>query len=82
MSSVAVAARGAALSVSGLVAGYGSGVESKRSRVPVLVTGLLVAGMVLLIQDIDRPGAGFIRVSQQPLANAASTIDAFPAARP
>jgi hypothetical protein len=34
--------------------------------------------MVLLIQDIDRPGSGYIRVSQQPLANAAAAIDAFP----
>jgi hypothetical protein len=59
-------------------AGYGSGVESKRTRVPVLITGILVATMVLLIQDIDRPGSGFIRVSQQPLVNAAATIDAFP----
>ena len=63
-------------------AGYGSGVESKRTRVPVHITGLLVATMVLLIQDIDRPGSGFIRVSQQPLVNAAATIDAFPAGRP
>jgi hypothetical protein len=72
-----------AMSIMGIgFAGYGSGVESKRSRVPVLVTGILVAGMVLLIQDIDRPGAGFIRVSQQPLVNAAATIDTFPVARP
>lgn len=60
-------------------AGYGSGVESKRTRVPVHITGLLVATIVLLIQDIDRPGSGFITVSQQPLVNAAATIDAFPA---
>lgn len=63
-------------------AGYGSGVESKRTRVPVHITGILVATMVLLIQDIDRPGAGFITVSQQPLVNAAAAIDAFPAAGP
>jgi hypothetical protein len=63
-------------------AGYGSGVESKRTRVPVHITGILVATIVLLIQDIDRPGSGFIRVSQQPLVNAAATIDAFPAGRP
>jgi hypothetical protein len=59
-------------------AGYGSGVESRRTRVPVHVTGILVASMVLLIQDIDRPGAGFIRVSQQPMVSAAATIAAFP----
>ncbi len=72
-----------AMSVTGIgFAGYGSGVESKRARVPVLITGILVATMVLLIQDIDRPGSGYIRVSQQPLANAAAAIDAFPAGRP
>ncbi|WP_422031053.1 hypothetical protein [Reyranella sp.] len=63
-------------------AGYGSGVESKRTRVPVHITGILVATMVLLIQDIDRPGSGYITVSQQPLVNAAAAIDAFPAGRP
>lgn len=68
-----------AMSIMGIgFAGYGSGVESKRTRVPIYITGLLVATMVLLIQDIDRPGTGFITVSQQPLANAAATIDAFP----
>jgi hypothetical protein len=59
-------------------AGYGSGIEAKRTRVPVYLAGILVACMVLLIQDIDRPGAGFIKVSQQPMANAAATISAFP----
>lgn len=59
-------------------AGYGSGVESKRTRVPVYITGLLVVAMVLLIQDIDRPGAGLIKVSQQAMANVAATIAAFP----
>jgi hypothetical protein len=59
-------------------AGYGSGVESKRTRLPVHLAGILVSAMVLLIQDIDRPGAGFVRVSQQPMANAAAAIAAFP----
>ena len=59
-------------------AGYATGIESKRSRLPVYITGILVAAMVLLIQDIDRPGAGFIKVSQQPMANAAAALAAFP----
>lgn len=59
-------------------AGYGSGLESRRSRLPVFLTGILVAAIVLLIQDIDRPGAGFIKVSQQPMANAAAALAAFP----
>ena len=59
-------------------AGYSSGIESKRTRAPVYIAGVLVAAMVLLIQDIDRPGDGFIKVSQQPMANAAAAIAAFP----
>ena len=68
-----------AISIVGVgFAGYGSGVESKRTRMPVYITGILVAAMVLLIQDLDRPGSGFIRVSQQPIVNAAAAIAAFP----
>ncbi len=58
-------------------AGYASGIESRRMRLPVYIAGLLVAAMVLLIQDIDRPGAGFIKVSQQPMVNAAAGHAAF-----
>ena len=59
-------------------AGYGRGIESRRSRLPVHIAGILVAAMVLLIQDIDRPGAGFIKVSQQPMVNVAASLAAFP----
>jgi hypothetical protein len=59
-------------------AGYGSGVEAKRSRVPVHLVGILVAAMVLLIQDIDRPGEGYIKVSQQAMVNVAASLAASP----
>ena len=59
-------------------AGYARGIESRQSRLPVHIAGILVAAMVLLIQDIDRPGAGFIKVSQQPMINAAAGLAAFP----
>jgi len=58
-------------------AGYASGIESRRMRLPVYVAAILVAAMVLLIQDIDRPGAGFIRASQQSMVNAAAGLAAF-----
>ena len=45
---------------------------------PVYITGALVATMVLLILDLDRPGSGLIKVSQQPMANAAAALAAFP----
>jgi CDP-diglyceride synthetase len=58
-------------------AGYAAGLQIRRSRVPVYVTGLLINIVILLILDLDRPGAGFIEVSQQPMIDAASAIDAF-----
>ena len=59
-------------------AGYTSGLQSRHSRLPVYITAILVAAMVLLIQDLDRPGAGFIRVSQQPMINTAASLAAYP----
>ncbi len=59
-------------------AGYASGLQARHSRLPVYITGILVAAMILLIQDLDRPGAGFIRVSQQPMIDTAAAIAAYP----
>jgi hypothetical protein len=58
--------------------GYAAGLETRRSRLPVYITGLVVWAVILLIVDLDRPGAGFIEVSQQPLLDTAATIAAFP----
>jgi CDP-diglyceride synthetase len=57
--------------------GYAGGLESRRSRLPVYVMGILVASVILLIQDLDRPSSGFIRVSQQPLIDTAAVIAKF-----
>ena len=35
--------------------GYASGLEARCSRLPVYVMGALISGMILLIQDLDRP---------------------------
>ena len=59
-------------------AGYGTGLEKRRSRVPAYVMGLLFCGVIFLILDLDRPGSGFIEVSQQPMIDTAASIDAFP----
>ena len=69
---VLVALYGVAIVAIGF-AGYGAGCRRIEIAIAGLLTGMLVAAMVLLIQDIDRPGAGFIRVSQQPMINAAAT---------
>ena len=58
--------------------GYVSGLESRRSRVPMYVMGLLVAAVILLIQDLDRPGRGFVTVSQQPMIDTAASLAGYP----
>jgi hypothetical protein len=58
--------------------GYASGLEAKRfGRVPIYIIGILVSAVILLIQDLDRPGAGFIKVSQQPMMDTAASIAGY-----
>ena len=59
-------------------AGYTSGLQARHSRLPVYITVILVCAMVLLIQDLDRPGGGFIRVSQTPMLNTAANLAGYP----
>jgi hypothetical protein len=56
------------------LAAYASGLERRKWRAPVYVTALLVADVIVLIQDIDRPSAGFVAVSQQPMLDAAASV--------
>jgi hypothetical protein len=58
--------------------GYGMGLEARRARLPLYLMALLLAAVILLILDLDRPSAGFIEVSQQPMIDAAASIAAFP----
>lgn len=58
-------------------AGYATGLAAGQSRVPVHLTGVLVAAMVMLIQDLDRPGAGFIRVSQDSMISVAASVATY-----
>jgi hypothetical protein len=57
--------------------GYASGLEGRRWRLPIYIMSILAAGVILLIQDIDRPGAGFISVSQQPMIDTAVNLAAY-----
>ena len=59
-------------------AGYGEGLEVRRVRIPIYVMALLLSTVILLILDLDRPTAGFIKVSQQPMIDTAASIAAFP----
>ena len=63
--------------VASALAGYANGLEARRVRLPVYVTGLLVASVILLIQDLDRPNAGFVKTSQQPMIDTAAAIASY-----
>ena len=63
--------------VASAFAGYTSGIEARRSRWPIYITGLLISSIILLILDLDRPNAGFIRISQQPMIDTADSIKSF-----
>jgi hypothetical protein len=63
--------------VASAFAGYTSGIEARRSRWPVYITGLLISAVILLILDLDRPNSGFIKVSQQPMIDTAANIAGF-----
>ena len=58
-------------------AGYANGLDLRRTQVPVFIMAVLVSGVIFLILDLDRLGGGFIAVSQQPMIDAAASIDAF-----
>ncbi|MFY7777347.1 MAG: hypothetical protein ACOVQ8_03650 [Elstera sp.] len=70
---VLIALYGIAFVAIGFV-GYGLGLEPKRRRSPAYMMGLLVAAVLLLILDMDRPSTGFIHVSQRPLIDAAASL--------
>jgi hypothetical protein len=57
--------------------GYASASESRRWRISVYVMVVLVCAVILLIQDLDRPGAGFIQVNLQPMIDTAMTIASY-----
>ncbi len=57
--------------------GYASAVDRTRWRRPTYVACLLVAGVILLIQDLDRPGAGFITVSEQPMIDTEQALHGY-----
>jgi hypothetical protein len=58
-------------------AGYASGLDPLRSRLPVFITAVLVCGVIFVILDLDRPNVGFITVSQQPMIDTVASLSAF-----
>lgn len=64
--------------VAGGFSGYSAGLGGLRTRPPIYVTGMLVAAVIILILDLDRPTEGFIRVGQQPMHDAAVSLVSIP----
>ena len=58
--------------------GYASGLDSRRTRLPVYLIGLLIAMVILLILDLDRPSSGFITNNQQAMQDTAASIGFSP----
>jgi hypothetical protein len=58
-------------------AGYASGLDPLRTRLPVLITAFLVCSVIFVILDLDRPNVGFIIISQQPMIDALESLSAF-----
>ncbi len=56
---------------------YGRALGGRHWRAAVYVAGALTAGVILLIQDLDRPSAGFISVSQQPMLDVAASLASY-----
>lgn len=54
--------------------GYHAGVTGARRRVANLIMSVTIAALIMLIIDLDRPSRGLIKVSVQPLIDAAQAI--------
>jgi hypothetical protein len=63
--------------IAGGFAGYASGMDATRSRLPAYIMGVLVCAVILLILDLDRPSAGFITNDQQAMIDTAESIAGF-----
>ena len=54
--------------------GFAVGLEGKQGRIPAAILGALVASVIGLIADIDRPRSGFITISQQPIFDVQASL--------
>jgi hypothetical protein len=58
-------------------AGYASGLDPLRTRLPVFITAFLVCSVIFVVLDLDRPNVGFIIISQQPLIDTLASLSAL-----
>jgi hypothetical protein len=61
-----------------LVTGYGCGLGNRRNFVPAAMMSIILAMVILVIMDLDRPERGFIRVSQQSLTRLQQSLNPGP----
>jgi hypothetical protein len=54
--------------------GYSSGLTRRRSPLTAVVLVVLLAVVLTLVIDLDRPRNGFIQVSQQPILDVMNQI--------
>ena len=57
----------------GLV-GYGAGMGRDRNLLPAVISIILIASVILLIMDLDRPRRGLIKVSQQSMVDLQNSL--------
>ena len=57
-----------------LFVGYANGLQAQSLRIPVYLIAAVVSGLIVLIQDLDRPTVGFINVNQTPMIDAVRDI--------
>jgi len=65
---------GATILALGLV-GYGCGLGGRRNFLSTTTAALLIASVILVIMDLDRPRRGIIKVSQQSLLNLRDSLN-------
>lgn len=63
--------------VASAFAGFAAGVEEQRSRGPSYAAMAVFIAVIMLIQDLDRPAAGFITASQQPMRDVAASLAGY-----
>src|SRR6476646_9423309 len=56
---------------------YASGLDPLLTRLPVFITAFLVCSVIFVILDLDRPNAGFVTISQQPMIDTVASLSAF-----
>ena len=54
--------------------GYNAGVTGSRRRIAILIMSLTIAGVIMLVVDLDQPARGLIQVPVDPLVEAAEGI--------